>query len=220
MIPFEQFSDNLKRVQDRINTASQGRAISLLPVTKSHDAWVVQYAKKAGLATVGESKVQEALDKIEVVSGMKWELIGHLQTNKAKLAAQYFTRIQTVDSQKLLKKLNSADIKLRVLLQVNASSDPAKHGISIQEAPSLLEYAMNECPNITIEGLMTIPALDSDLAVARKAFNNLRDLRDNLESSFSIKLPELSMGMSSDLEVAIEEGATIVRIGSDLFGAR
>ncbi len=232
MISYEEFSENCRRLIERVETAAQksGRAresVKILPVTKTHPIDAALYCSKYGFASVGENRVQEALDKMGKIppgqSCPEWELIGHLQSNKAKRAVENFSRIQSVDSAKLLRKINAEASSIskiqRVLIQVNAGRDPAKFGVDIEEAPELLAIAL-ECKSISVEGLMTIAPLDSDLKVATACFNNLRNLRDKLQRDFSIALPELSMGMSGDLEAAIGEGSTMIRVGTFLFGSR
>lgn len=173
---------------------------------------------------VGENRVQEAANKrANCGEPIRWELIGHLQSNKARLAAETFGRVQSVDSTKLLRRLDEACSMLGkhmpVLLQVNAGDDPAKYGVSVAEAPALLESALN-CEALHVDGLMTIAPLDDDLNVAARCFERLRNLRDQLASAFNVDLPELSMGMSGDLEAAIAAGSTLVRVGTALFGTR
>ena len=150
-------------------------------------------------------------------------MIGHLQTNKARLAATHFDRIQSVDSEKLIVALNRAATglgrKLPMLLQINAGHDPAKFGAEPDAAPRLLELALAQ-PGLQVDGLMTIAPLSDDPAVAHRTFANLRLIRDGLTVRFGLPLRELSMGMSGDLEAAIAEGSTQVRIGTALFGPR
>jgi pyridoxal phosphate enzyme (YggS family) len=154
---------------------------------------------------------------------VRWELIGHLQSNKAKIAATHFGRIQSVDSEKLLNVLDRAagelGRKLPVLLQVNAGNDPAKFGAEPADAPRLLDLALAK-PHLQVDGLMTIAPLSDDPAVARRTFANLRAIRDQLAARTGAPLRELSMGMSGDLDAAIAEGSTLVRVGSALYGAR
>jgi pyridoxal phosphate enzyme (YggS family) len=177
------------------------------------------------LGAVGENRVQEAVEKRAAMaaSALRWELIGHLQSNKAKLAVLHFERIQSVDSEKLLTALDRAAAnlgkKLPVLLQINAGNDPAKFGAEPADAPRLLEHALT-LPHLQVDGLMTIAPLSSDPAVARRTFANLRRIRDDLATRFGVPLRELSMGMSGDLDHAIAEGSTLVRVGSALYGPR
>jgi pyridoxal phosphate enzyme (YggS family) len=161
--------------------------------------------------------------RAKTAAALRWELIGHLQSNKAKLAATHFDRIQSVDSEKLLTALNRAAVelgkRLPILLQINAGQDPAKFGAEPDGAPRLLELALTQ-PALQVDGLMTVAPLSADPAVAHRTFANLRIIRDRLARQFDRPLRELSMGMSSDLEVAIAEGSTQVRIGSALYGPR
>lgn len=228
-LSFEEFRANAEKVADRIRNAcaQAGRSpdsVQLLAVTKTHPAFVVGYVERYGLKAVGENRVQEAEAKrAEAEAHVRWELIGHLQSNKAKLAVQTFERIQSVDSAKLLGALDKAAAAqgkvLSVLLQINAGRDPAKSGAEPEEAEALLEAAL-AFPHLAVDGLMTIAPLSEDPAVARRTFAALREIRDSLATKFSVALPELSMGMTQDLESAIAEGSTIVRVGTALFGRR
>jgi pyridoxal phosphate enzyme (YggS family) len=228
----ETFAQGLAAVQARIQTACQaaGRdpaSVRLLPVTKNHPAEAVALAAAAGLDAVGENRVQEAAGKQAECAALgvqvRWELIGHLQSNKAKLVARHFDRVQSVDSAKLLDLLDreaaAAGRLLPVLLQINAGNDPAKFGAEPVDTPALFEHALGKRA-LRIDGLMTIAPLSEDPAVARRTFANLRAIRDQLVARFAVALPELSMGMTTDLEAAIAEGSTIVRVGTALFGER
>jgi PLP dependent protein len=228
-ITFPQFLERVESIRGRISDACRqaGRdpsSVKLMAVTKTHPLEAASFAARAGLPCVGENRVQEAIDKIEKADfTIPWELIGHLQTNKAKGAAQAFARIQTVDRIKLVGVLDryagEAGRILPILLQVNAGDDPAKFGATVAEAPALLEAAL-AAPHLRVEGLMTIAPLDDSPDVARAAFARLRLLRDNLAGSFGVALPELSMGMTGDLAEAVAEGSTLVRVGTALFGSR
>ncbi|MBE2215653.1 MAG: YggS family pyridoxal phosphate-dependent enzyme [Opitutaceae bacterium] len=229
-LTYEQFLERLAAVRAAIADAchAAGRtpgSVTLLPVTKNHPPEAAHYAARAGLPAVGENRVQEAREKksVAALSDLRWELIGHLQSNKAKLATAVFDRIQSVDSPRLLDLLERAAAEqgrtLGVLLQVNAGRDPAKSGCALEEAPELLERALR-CRALRVDGLMTIAPLDEDLATARRAFEALRTCRDDLAARFGVALPELSMGMSGDLHEAILAGSTQVRVGTALFGAR
>ena len=223
------FLANLAQVRERIfssceNSSRSPDEVSLLPITKTFPLGAAEYALRAGCHTVGENRVQEALDKMMGSSAdLQWEMVGHLQSNKAKLAAGRFTRIQSIDSVKLLRRLDLAMEPLercqRVLLQVNAGEDPAKFGVSPEAAGALLEEALT-LPRIEVEGFMTIAPLAKDPDVARRAFSRLRELGSRLAERSGATLPELSMGMTGDLEVAVSEGSTLVRVGSGLFGER
>ncbi len=168
--------------------------------------------------------MQEAAAKrAQAQAAIGWELIGHLQSNKARLAAETFDRVQSADSAKLLQLLDRAAAErgrvLAVLLQVNSGLDPAKSGVEPDGAPALLEAAL-ALRSLRVEGLMAVAPLSPDPEVARRAFASLRGIRDRLAASSGLPLAELSMGMSGDFEEAIVEGSTLVRIGSALFGAR
>ena len=198
--------------------------VALLAVTKTHPAAAVEYAARYGLRAVGENRVQEALEKQpHCAAKIQWELIGHLQSNKAKLAVAHFDRVQSVDSEKLLNQLDLAAATLGktmpVLLQINAGRDPAKFGAEIEDAPRLLAAALTKT-HLRIDGLMTIAPLSADPAVAERTFVALRTLRDDLAARFGVPLRELSMGMSGDLEAAVLAGSTQVRVGSALYGNR
>lgn len=229
LISFEDFEANLAQVNCQIAEACRdaGRevgSVQLLPVTKNHPVDVARYAWRAGLKSVGENRVQEALGKMgDVDPALCWELIGPLQSNKAKKVAEHFGRVQTVDRVKIAKALDryagEAGRTLSVLLQINAGRDPAKSGAELEDAPALLE-AVLACDHLKVDGLMTIAPLSDDPAVARKTFASLRECRDRLSSSFAVALSELSMGMSGDMKEAIAEGSTMVRVGTALYGQR
>lgn len=229
-LTYSAFLENLAHVRATIEDACRaaGRpsgSVMLLPVTKNHPADAARFVVEAGLAAVGENRVQEARDKKAALAlpSLRWELIGHLQSNKARLAAGIFDRIQSVDSEKLIGLLDRAAAEagrvLPVLLQVNAGRDPAKSGCSLEDAPALLEQALR-CEHLRVDGLMTIAPLDDQPDTARRTFAALRECRDALAGRFGVELPELSMGMSGDLRDAILAGSTLVRVGTALFGAR
>jgi pyridoxal phosphate enzyme (YggS family) len=230
MLPeYEEFTSRADAVVARIAAAcvKAGRpasAVQLLAVTKSHPAQAAEYAARYGLKAVGENRVQEGIEKRALTkASLSWELIGHLQSNKARAAVQNFERIQSVDSTKLLEILDRVAGELgkkqAVLLQVNAGLDPAKSGVEPDGAQALLEAALSRS-NLRVDGLMTIAPLSGDPDVARRTFGNLRAIRDSLRSKTNAALDELSMGMSADLDAAVLAGSTIVRVGSALFGAR
>ncbi|MFU8847931.1 MAG: YggS family pyridoxal phosphate-dependent enzyme [Opitutales bacterium] len=229
MITFKEFECNLAVVKARIEAAcrASGRhfnEVALLPVTKNHPVDAVQYAAQAGLCTVGENRVQEAqYKKDSYADGMCWELIGHLQSNKAKQAVALFDRIQSVDSLKLLRRLDrfTAELgkPLPILIQCNAGEDPNKFGFEPASMGEALEYALG-AEFLQPDGLMTIAPLDDDPEVAKRTFETLRVLRDELSERFACQLPELSMGMTDDLEQAIAAGSTQIRVGTALFGER
>ena len=231
MISEENFRENLDILNELIeNSCSEAgrntKDVSILPVTKNWPVTAVNYASKFGFTRVGENRVQEAIAKQSDTGeiDMKWDLIGHLQSNKAKLVVGRFDRIQTVESLKLLSKLNNAlthvESEISILIQVNTGKDPAKSGVTEEMCGELIEQAL-QYTNIKVEGLMTIaPFFPEDPTIARNAFSRLRLLRDKMVSDYDITLKELSMGMSGDLDEAIKEGSTMIRVGSALFGKR
>ena len=193
-------------------------------MTKKWPSEAVRFCQRAGISRVGENRVQDALGKQQETTGILWELIGHLQSNKANQVIGRFERIQTVDSLKLLGKLQTGaeqkGVKCKILLQVNTGEDPAKFGLLSEQVEAVLERALASS-NLLVEGLMTIaPYAPGQPSVARRAFVRLRELRDRLNEDFKVDMKELSMGMSGDLREAIESGSTMVRVGSALFGER
>lgn len=238
MVAFRDFESNVARVRERIARACEkcGRepsSVSVLPVTKNHPAEAPFFAARAGFAAVGENRVQETAEKKPLFSAfagtppLRWELIGHLQSNKVKKAVELFDRIQSVDSENLILKLDAAcaaagRAPLPVLLQANPGCDPAKFGTAdFDSLKKLLETALAAGTHLNVEGLMCVAPLDNDdLNVAAKAFETLRLWRDKLSEEFHLPLAELSMGMSHDLEAAVAAGTTMLRIGTALFGER
>ena len=223
------FVANLSRVKERISSvcAECGRSadeVQLLPIIKTFPQGAADYAFRSGCTAVGENRVQEALTKMDgAPQGLQWELVGHLQSNKANAAAGRFARIQSIDSVKLLRRIDAVmqqrESRQRILLQINAGEDPAKYGVSPDGAEALLAEAL-ALPGIEVEGLMTIAPFSQDLSVARRAFARLREISSKLAECLGVNLPELSMGMTGDLEAAVIEGSTLVRVGSGLFGER
>ncbi len=196
--------------------------VRVIAVTKGHGPEAVRAAAAAGLA-VGENRVQEALAKQEVLAGLlvEWHLIGTLQRNKARHAVGRFALIHSLDREELAAELDRrvpvGEVQ-RVLVQVNCSAEDQKGGVSPAELPGLLQ-ALARLERLRVEGLMTMAALSEDPDVARAAFRSLRRVRDEAQAR-GTALPELSMGMSGDYGVAVEEGATMVRLGTVLFGER
>ncbi len=228
-ITYETFRGRADAVREQIAEVCRrvGRdpaSVQILAVTKSHPPMAAEHAAQYGFPAVGENRVQEAVEKkARCAARLRWELIGHLQSNKVRLAASHFDRIQSVDSVKLLNLLDraaaAADRRLGILLQINAGHDPRKYGAEPEEAAALLETALGQ-PHLQVDGLMTIAPLADDPAVAQRTFADLRALRDHLAAEFGVPLRELSMGMTGDLAAAVAEGSTQVRIGTALFGAR
>ena len=228
-------AENVEQIQRRIRSAAQraGRDpadISLMAVTKTVAAERIREAYAAGLRLFGENRVQEFADKagpLRDLHDAEWHMIGHLQTNKAVKAAELFYSVDSVDSLRLAQKLNAAaqatGKKLGVLLEINIGGEQAKSGVDPQssELEQLLKAAA-EIDHLQICGLMTVPPFSEHAEDARPYFRQLRELRDQLSkgNSAGVPLRTLSMGMSHDFEVAIEEGSTCVRIGTALFGSR
>lgn len=222
-------SDNLAKVRQAISDAERaaGRpngSVRLVAVTKTHPVDVIQKAVDAGQLVFGENRVQEARAKIpELPSRVQWHLIGHLQSNKVRVALPLFELIHGVDSVELLADLDRVAAELglfpRILLQVNVASEASKFGFSPIKLFEQIE-TIARFKRASIEGLMTIPPLAPDPEHSRHYFAALRELRDRLAHESGFPLPELSMGMSGDYCVAIAEGATIVRIGTAIFGER
>jgi pyridoxal phosphate enzyme (YggS family) len=225
----DKIAANLEKVRATIAEAERksGRAagsVELVAVTKTHSAEVVQAAVDAGQLLFGENRVQEAKAKIpELPSKLRWHLIGHLQSNKARLALTLFEMIHGVDSIDLLQHLNRVAEDLgvfpRVLLEVNMAGESSKFGFPPQQLLSEVESIV-QIDRLQIEGLMTLPPLAAASEHSRKYFVQLRELRDRLEREFKFPLPHLSMGMTADYGVAVEEGATLVRVGTAIFGER
>lgn len=230
MITYAEFAQRADAVRTRIALACQAAGrnpadVELLAVTKTQPVEAVDYAARYGLRAVGENRVQEAVEKRGkgTAPNLAWELIGHLQSNKARLAAHSFDRIQSVDREKLLPLLDQAAAEngrvLSILLQINAGRDPAKFGAEPDAAPHLLETALRQ-PHLRVEGLMTIAPLSDDPAAAVRTFQTLRVLRDDWAARFGTPLATLSMGMTGDLEAAVAAGSTQLRVGTALFGER
>lgn len=199
--------------------------VRLVAVTKTHGPDVVRDAVDAGMDLFGENKVQEAAWKIPLSpASAHWHLIGHLQTNKARQAVRLFETIHSVDSAKLIDALEvaarQAGTRPEVYLEVNVSGEPSKYGLTPEALPGAVEHLLANTHALTLTGLMTMAPFDPEPEHARPHFARLRQLRDALEARFRIGLPHLSMGMTGDFEVAVEEGATDIRVGTALFGAR
>lgn len=211
------------RARLREVTAQHGHdpdRLRIVAITKGHPVEVARAALDAGLTMLGESRVQEAEPKFAAIPHAEWHLVGRLQSNKARRAARAFATIHSVDSVDLLERLEAighdeADAP-RLLLQVNVTGEPSKAGF----APEALDRVAMRLTGTRIMGLMTIARMGASTDEARATFGRLRELRDRLEQAAGIGLPELSMGMSDDAEPAAAEGATLVRIGTALFGPR
>jgi pyridoxal phosphate enzyme (YggS family) len=230
-------AENIRIIRDRIEAAAKraGRNpsdVKLVAVTKTVDVNRIKEAVISGVTILGENRVQEAKEKIEEFNRLQtpdsrlqtlsWHMVGHLQTNKAKTAVQFFDLIHSVDSIHLADEIDRHAKKLgkiqRALIEVNLAGEKTKHGVSKEGTISLLKK-MSKLKNISVEGLMTMPPFSENPEDARPHFKELKNLIDETEKA-GLDLTELSMGMSNDFEVAIEEGATMVRIGTAIFGER
>ncbi len=225
----EEIAANLERVRERIAVAAKksGRSpeeIELVAVSKAHPAEQVQAAVEAGQLLFGESRVQEARAKIPLLpSRLRWHFIGHLQKNKIRHALPLIELFHGIDSlavaQDMQRIAEEEGIQPRILLEVNVAGEASKHGFTPEALRRDLE-AILSLGRLTTEGLMAIPPLAPEAEASRRYFVMLRELRDELESGLNVRLPQLSIGMSGDYLVAIEEGATLVRVGTAIFGER
>ncbi len=225
----EAIGENLARVREQIAAAAarSGRSpndIELVAVSKAHPAEKVQAAVEAGQLLFGESRVQEARAKIPLLpSRLRWHFIGHLQKNKIRHALPLFELFHGIGSLALAEDMqriaDEEGMRPRILLEVNVAGEASKHGFSPEALRRDLESVLS-LGRLSIEGLMTIPPLAPEAEASRRYFVALRELRDEVEAEFNLKLPQLSMGMSGDFPIAIEEGATLVRVGTAIFGER
>ena len=221
---FEALPERLAQVRADI-TRRAPQPVTIVAVTKGFGVEAVRASVAAGLLDVGENRVQEALEKQEEIGarsqelGVRWHLIGHLQRNKAKLVPGRFALVHSIDSLALATELDKRASGLRVLLQVNVAGEAQKSGCALDEARPLARQ-ISALGNLRLEGLMTMAPLTDDVAVQRRAFRGLRVLRDTIKEEDGIWLPTLSMGMSGDYATAVAEGATVIRLGTVLFGAR
>lgn len=232
MLLIDRASNIMKRISHAAMRAGRSpEEIKLIAVTKKVEIDTIKEAIDSGLRIFGENRVQEAQKKIQDLKFMiqntniEWHLIGHLQKNKVKYAVQLFDLIHSVDSIELAEEINKRAEKIgkiqRILIQVKLSEEETKHGVLEEDLIPLIER-INKLKNLKLEGLMTMPPYFEDPEKVRPYFKRLREIRDNINSSLVTHYPllELSMGMSNDFEVAIEEGATMVRIGTAIFGER
>ena len=228
----EEIQERLARIRDRVARAAQrvGRGpeeITLIAVSKTVDPSTVQLAADVGVRDLGENRVQEAIGKFQQVKagGLKWHLIGHLQSNKARQAVSTFDFIHTIDTVDLAQRLDriagEEGKRPVVLVQVDLAHEPTKSGADEADVPEIVE-ALGSAENLDFRGLMTIPPFVDEPEQSRGYFKRLRELLENLNQDRAPQrlLTELSMGMSNDFEVAIEEGATMIRVGTAIFGAR
>lgn len=225
--------ERLADVRTRVDAAARRcdrdpGEITIIAVSKTHPPEVIRLAALAGVQDFGENRVQEAESKISEarIQDVRWHLIGHLQANKARRAVKLFDVIHTLDSTSLAQRLDrlcaeEGKERLPVLIQVDLGNEETKSGVTQSDLPKIVE-AVNNCARLELNGLMTLPPFLSDPEQVRPFFRRLRELRDEFSASgrFQNRSIELSMGMSHDFEVAIEEGATMVRIGTAIFGER
>lgn len=228
---YSYIKDNLNEVKDRIAQAAirsgrQPEDITLVAVTKTLSLEVINAAMALGITDIGENKVQEVMDKYDhVLNEPKWHLIGHLQTNKVKYIVDKVSLIHSVDSLRLAEEISKRSEKaeriMDILIQINVAEEATKFGIQRDEVFELVE-SISELPNLRIKGLMTIAPNTDDLNALRIYFAEMKDIFETLKKTMYNKtdMTYLSMGMSNDYEIAIEEGANMVRIGTGIFGAR
>jgi len=219
---YQKIQEQVVRATDRVDR--DRASVRLMVVSKAWKAEYIEPIADAGHLVYGENRVLEAIEKISLLpSQLEWHLIGHLQKNKVRKALPAFHTIHSVDSLELARRIDQIaldlGLKSRVLLQVNIGNEPQKNGFSVSEVSSQIPTIL-ALERLNVVGLMAIPPQVETAEQARPYFRNLRLLRDRLESEHGCALPELSMGMTSDFEVAIEEGSTIVRVGSAIFGSR
>ncbi len=224
-----EIAENLERVREDIAEAAAkaGRAanaVELVAITKTHPAERIREAVAAGQQLFGESRIQEARAKIpELPSVLRWHFVGHLQKNKIRHALPLFELFHSVDSLALAEEMNrianEEGMHPRVLLEVNVVGEGSKFGFKPETVRAEMESLL-ALPRLSIEGLMIIPPLAEEAEASRTFFVQLRELRDALEKEFDLKLPQLSMGMTNDFPIAVEEGATLVRVGTAIFGER
>ena len=221
---FEALAERLQQVRATIATLTP-RPVTIVAVTKGFGADAVRAALDAGLADIGENRVQEALPKQEALhdlTGVRWHLIGHLQRNKVRAVVGRFELVHSLDSLELATELHRRSLTppaQRVLLQVNVARESQKSGCAPEEAPVLARH-IAALSNLRLEGLMTLAPFTDDVDVQRRTFRGLRVLRDSIKEEDGLWLETLSMGMSGDYATAVAEGATVIRLGTALFGPR
>ena len=224
-------ADNIKFIQDEkglaaIRSGRRPEDIILCAVTKNHSADEINQAIDAGITDIGENRVQEILDKYENVKPVNWHMIGHLQTNKVKYIIDKVCMIHSVDSLRLAEEIDKRayqhGLTMDILVEVNAAQDEAKFGVDVESAETLVRDILSKCENIRVRGLMTIAPFEDDPEEVRPYFRCMKELYDRLSEIDhpSLDFRYLSMGMSNDRVVAVEEGSTMIRVGTAIFGAR
>ncbi len=236
----QRYANVLERLDAACAAAGRAREeVTLIAVSKLHPAAAVAAVAGAGQTDFGENYVQEALAKRGELArdpacrGIRWHMIGHVQSRKAAQVAGAFALIHTLDSRKLADGLErrlacpaaeqeraAGSARQRVLLEVNVAAEPQKSGVMAEDLPALADYILEACPHLELRGLMCLPPVFDAGEAARPHFARLYALRENLRARLGLPLPELSMGMSGDFAAAVAEGATLVRIGTDIFGPR
>ncbi len=223
--------ENIEKITALKNEAAEsvgrnGEDILLCAVTKMHSADEINEAIAAGITDIGENKVQEILDKYDAVKPVRWHMIGHLQTNKVKYIIDKVSMIHSVDSLKLAEEIDRRALQhgiiMDILIQVNSANEESKFGISAEETEKLVYEILEKCMNVRVRGLMCIAPKADDPKEASKYFRDVKHIYDELSKTEHSRLDcqYLSMGMSNDFKVAIEEGSNIIRIGTAIFGAR
>jgi len=222
---FEALPERLAQVR-AVLAQRAAQPVTIVAVTKGFGTDAIRAALAAGIADIGENRVQEAVQKQDELGaggqglGIRWHLIGHLQRNKARVVAGRFDIVHSIDSLELATELNRRlQAPLRVLLQVNVAGESQKSGCGLEETPALAR-AVAALTQLRLEGMMTMAPLTDDEDVQRRTFRGLRVLRDRIKEEEGLWLPTLSMGMSSDYASAVQEGATVIRLGTALFGPR
>jgi hypothetical protein len=224
-------AENIKHIEElktkaAIKSGRQGEDVLLVAVTKLHSAEEINEAIDCGITDIGENKVQEIMDKYQHVKPVKWHLIGHLQTNKVKYIIDKVSMIHSVDSLKLAQEINKRaeqhGLIMDILIQVNSAMEESKFGITTEETGELIKAILQSCPNVRIRGLMCIAPFEDNPEDARPYFAEVKKLYDEygMLEHRGLDFKYLSMGMSNDFEVAIEEGSNLIRVGTLIFGAR
>lgn len=230
----ERYEKVMERLDRAVQAAGRKREeITLIAVSKLHPAEMVAEVAALGQVDFGENYVQEALEKRETLDNMlplersaalRWHMIGHVQSRKAAQVAGHFDLVHTLDSERLAQALEKrcaqAGVQQRVLIEVNVGEESQKSGVDRKDLPALADYVQASCPHLELQGLMCIPPVFDAGEAARPYFALLRTLAEKLRSETGLSLPHLSMGMSGDFEWAVMEGATFVRVGTDIFGPR
>lgn len=220
---YEIVLENIKKACER--SGRNPEDITLISVTKTHGAELINEAIDAGAKDIGENKAQELCDKYDDVKPVRWHFIGHLQTNKVKTIVDKVAMIHSVDSEKLAaeidKRAKASGIVMDILVEINIGMEDSKSGATEDEARNLIKKIRDEYQNLRVRGLMCVPPITDNPENSRRYFRKLKDIFESIkELSEDENFDTLSMGMSGDYEVAIEEGATVVRVGTAIFGAR